>query len=533
MVPNGDHRLTPAPHDPAGTAIAIAVAFGAAGTFGQFYDVSWHRSIGRDSFWSLPHLFMYGGVLGISLTSIWALRSATVRPHAFGGPPVALGALRLPLGFLICVLGTLVTIASAPLDEWWHRTYGKDVLIWSFPHLLGLIGAVVIGVGLLFAVAAWHGSDAGPSAAISRTLTMLVATDLLQRMVFLLAHYMMVPTSRTPDYYPFLVSVLVPWVLVATARAIGLWAPVVIAGLHLTLLVAINGFLWLIDFKPYALTPLTLIPASVVAAVLFVCGQRGARWWGASLAGVAAVGVFYLTESAWMARVVDRAWPLERVATGLPASLIAGACSAWAGWALGGFLLVVSHRTSATLVFGDRRRATAAALALVALIPLAGAAVYNPQRPTPAVSAADLAPVPLSDFDYREATFWEVLLTDRWWVPGERPVYSEGIIDGITPPVGPAWCAGSRELLSRAWSDIRFGLSINGDAVDLARFPQVELRDRNGLICRWIGVGLATPRAGHHRFVYTIEYGTRVEAPVGTVGPGRVTILMTVVLKDP
>jgi hypothetical protein len=58
--------MTPAPYprpsgiDPA-SVLAVAYIGGAVGMWGTFYDTAWHRTVGRDTFWSLPHLFIYGG----------------------------------------------------------------------------------------------------------------------------------------------------------------------------------------------------------------------------------------------------------------------------------------------------------------------------------------------------------------------------------------------------------------------------------------------------------------------------------------
>ena len=45
------------------SALAVTSAY-----VGGYWDISWHRSIGRDSFWSAPHIAIYAcGVLaGIS-----------------------------------------------------------------------------------------------------------------------------------------------------------------------------------------------------------------------------------------------------------------------------------------------------------------------------------------------------------------------------------------------------------------------------------------------------------------------------------
>ena len=102
---------------------------GAAGMTGVFLDTAWHRTVGRDSFFVLPHLFIYGGGLGIWTASVAGVTAATLgRAGDFGGAVCALGRLRIPAGFGIALLGVLIVGAAAPVDVWWHWLYGKDAV---------------------------------------------------------------------------------------------------------------------------------------------------------------------------------------------------------------------------------------------------------------------------------------------------------------------------------------------------------------------------------------------------------------------
>src|SRR2546422_8986815 len=125
---------------------------------GVFLDTAWHRTIGRDSFFVLPHLFIYCGGLGIWGAAVAAVGAATPgRASDCGGTVLALRRLQVPVGFGIAALGVLIVGAAAPIDVWWHWLYGKDALIWSFSHLMGHFGAGVTAIGLLFAVAGQAG----------------------------------------------------------------------------------------------------------------------------------------------------------------------------------------------------------------------------------------------------------------------------------------------------------------------------------------------------------------------------------------
>ena len=81
-------------------AIAVAIISGATGMVGVYLDTAWHRTIGSDSLLMVPHLFIYGGGLGILAASLASVARATLG-HAkeFGGPILRVGRLRCPLGF--------------------------------------------------------------------------------------------------------------------------------------------------------------------------------------------------------------------------------------------------------------------------------------------------------------------------------------------------------------------------------------------------------------------------------------------------
>src|SRR5690242_2152087 len=110
-------------------ALAVTSAY-----VGSYWDISWHRSIGRDSFWTAPHLAMYAcGVLA-GISSAYLIFTST-----FGGAPlrqvgVRIWGLRGPLGAFISAWGGVAMLASAPFDNWWHNAYGLDVRIISPPH---------------------------------------------------------------------------------------------------------------------------------------------------------------------------------------------------------------------------------------------------------------------------------------------------------------------------------------------------------------------------------------------------------------
>jgi hypothetical protein len=121
---------------------------------GVQWDISWHRSIGRDAFWSPPHIAIYlGGVLA-GLTSGYLILSTTFAgTRAARAASVRIWGFRGPLGAFISAWGGIAMLASAPFDNWWHNTYGLDVKILSPPHSVLALGIVATQLGALMLVA--------------------------------------------------------------------------------------------------------------------------------------------------------------------------------------------------------------------------------------------------------------------------------------------------------------------------------------------------------------------------------------------
>jgi hypothetical protein len=122
----------------------------ASGMVGGIWDISWHMSIGRDTFWTPAHIAiqMTGVLVGIACG--YLILSAT-----FGGESAAretsvkIWGFRGPLGSFIAVWGCVAMLTSAPFDNWWHNAYGLDVKIVSPPHTLLSLGSFAIKVGTL------------------------------------------------------------------------------------------------------------------------------------------------------------------------------------------------------------------------------------------------------------------------------------------------------------------------------------------------------------------------------------------------
>jgi hypothetical protein len=508
--------------------IGLIVLGGAVAMVGIYLDTAWHRTIGRDSFFIFPHTLVYGGGGLIFFAALAAIAWASVRDATvFGGRVVRRGGLRVPFGFALTAVGVLAVAGAAPVDAFWHWMWGKDVLIWSPPHLLLAFGGDLTSLGALVSVAAQRGRGALARPWLWRLAMLLVLVDLIHRSHYVLAHYTMIPPTRTPDFYPFLAALGFPFILVAAERAVGPFGGTLAALLFVPVAIAMDLMLLAIDFERYTISPIVAVPALALSAVLVLRARRDAPLASAMLGGAAFALVFTLVEAAWMAAVVGEPWPWGRVLAGLPRSLVAGAGSGWVGAVLGGVLLVAGGR-EVSAVFGSparKRRLGAAALG-VCVVGLLG--TYSPQRYGPPMTVEEFRLVSVDTVRPQEAVFWEALLQDDWAEAPRLEVRSEGVIDGIPLPVGPAWCAPTESELAADLGRLRFGLTINGTAVDLARYPVVRVRDRGGSFCGWVGVVSTFQRASENAFVYTLE-----PASPDAAGPTRKTVDVRVVFKDP
>ena len=140
--------------------VAAALVAATSAKVGVIWDISWHRSIGRDSFWTPAHMAIYlGGVLA-GLACGWLVLRTT-----FGGSAeqraagVRFWGFQGPLGAWVCIWGALAMVTSAPFDNWWHNAYGLDVKVLSPPHVILALGIWAIQLGALFLVLSLQNRD--------------------------------------------------------------------------------------------------------------------------------------------------------------------------------------------------------------------------------------------------------------------------------------------------------------------------------------------------------------------------------------
>jgi hypothetical protein len=123
--------------------------------FGLTWDIQWHSDVGPDTFWTVPHLFVYAGsaLTGFACLTVVLLSTALApKAHRADLIPVLGGRFHAPLGFIVSGFGAFGFLLFGFFDQWWHVIFGFDVSLSSPPHI-GLILSLVtsmIGAMLIF-----------------------------------------------------------------------------------------------------------------------------------------------------------------------------------------------------------------------------------------------------------------------------------------------------------------------------------------------------------------------------------------------
>jgi hypothetical protein len=149
-----------------------AVAGSTSIVVGLLWDISWHSTIGRDTFWTPAHMAIYlGGILAGAAAGYLALKTTFAGSAPERAAAVRFWGFRAPLGAWVMVWGAIAMLTSAPFDDWWHSAYGLDVKIVSPPHSLLAAGMFAIQIGTMLLVASAQNRAADPAARPGETGT--------------------------------------------------------------------------------------------------------------------------------------------------------------------------------------------------------------------------------------------------------------------------------------------------------------------------------------------------------------------------
>ena len=217
---------------------------------GIIWDISWHMTIGRDTFWTPAHLAIYvGGVVGGLASGYVVLKTTFAGSASERDASVRFWGFRGPLGTWVTIWGALAMLTSAPFDDWWHNAYGLDVQILSPPHVVLAVGIIAIAMGAMLGTLAYQNRtdarggwiDRGYAYAAGLVLTFIaiLSTEYTDRVL----HHSSIFYSVACGAFPFL--------LMGAGRASRLrWPATTIAAVYMLVTAAMVWILPLFPAEP-------------------------------------------------------------------------------------------------------------------------------------------------------------------------------------------------------------------------------------------------------------------------------------------
>jgi len=215
---------------------------------GGVWDISWHKSIGRDTFWTAPHMFIYlCGILAGFTCGYLILSGSFGHSAAARARSVKIWGFHGPMGAFVCAWGGIAMITSAPFDNWWHAAYGLDVKVLSPPHVLLILGILIIRIGtLLLIVGHWQEAE-GALRTKLHALTLYVYAFLLVASFGVFQEYLIRNYMHSALFY--ILTTLGPCFFLAGLYRLSdfRWAGTTVAGIYTILNLL---FIWILPMFP-------------------------------------------------------------------------------------------------------------------------------------------------------------------------------------------------------------------------------------------------------------------------------------------
>jgi hypothetical protein len=214
---------------------------------GVQWDISWHVSIGRDSFWTPAHIAIQLCGIIAGITCGYLILRTTFTQSPLRAASVDVFGFRGPLGAFICAWGGFTMITSAPFDDWWHSAYGLDVKILSPPHILLAVGLIGVELGAMVQIVAAMNRAAGKLHDHLNLLFHYVASMVLVALMITVLEYTGRIFLHSAIAYRT-VALLVPLAMAMAWRGSGSrWSATLVAGFYS---VFILGLLWILPLFP-------------------------------------------------------------------------------------------------------------------------------------------------------------------------------------------------------------------------------------------------------------------------------------------
>jgi hypothetical protein len=287
----------------------FALGSSLSAAFGVHWDIAWHRSIGRDGFWTPPHVAIYAAAVLAAVAALAQIVPATFGPPARRRAAVGVLGFRGPLGAFISCWGGVTMLVSAPFDNWWHNAYGLDVKILSPPHIVLAVGLLALHLGALVMLAGAANRSIGAHRRTLEVLVLMVGGNMVVALMTLFMEKTVRPFMHGGAFY-LIVGLCAPIVLCTVQGATGRrWAATTSTIAYSVFLLALLWTFPLVPAQPKlgpVLVPVTnlippefpllLLPAALALDAWF--RRRRARPGIATVAGGALLftAIFFLCQ---------------------------------------------------------------------------------------------------------------------------------------------------------------------------------------------------------------------------------------------
>jgi len=271
----------------------LAILFGATSIIvGGLWDISWHSTVGRDTFWTSAHMAIYVGGVTAGLAGGWAALRAT-----FGADPshreaaIRIAGARAPLGAWVAMWGALAMITSAPFDDWWHNAYGLDVKILSPPHAVLALGMFAIALGGLLFVAGWQNRCLEEDRPRAGLLTAYAAGIHIVMAATLLTEHSFPNHQRSATFYMLACFEYPKYLVLAATTAKTRWPATKAAAIYMGIVILMGWILPLFPARPLLAPiynpvdhmvppafPLVLVAPALLVDLLCRHAPRGEGW---------------------------------------------------------------------------------------------------------------------------------------------------------------------------------------------------------------------------------------------------------------
>ncbi len=277
---------------------------------GGAWDISWHESIGRDTFWTTPHiLIQLCGVISGLCCGYLSLSTTFQKNSALRAHSISMWGFRGPMGAFLCAWGGVCMITSAPFDNWWHSAYGLDVKILSPPHVLLALGMTGIRFGTVVLIVSEMNRAQGEYRVRLERLLFFAFIFLFGMTIGIAQEYTVRPLMHGARFY-LVAALIAPIIMGAIAAATKHpWAATITTAMYTATHLAFTWILPLFPAEP-KLGPVYqkithLIPPDfpmllIVPAIVFDLVRRRIgvwnRWAQAAALGAAFLASFILVQ---------------------------------------------------------------------------------------------------------------------------------------------------------------------------------------------------------------------------------------------